>query len=610
MDSINNLLAEQVAISKEQHLSDLKELYPLPIDAIIHKRIPGLGATHGEMKAPRNSIIVLPNRPVIEGKVAKHNKYALPANQILGVHKGTSLEEISDYLSNPKISHKKILVTPESYAGKFKTALGDHWEYIKQHYYLLIDECERTIQDKDYRDKISAPFDDFFSFKNKGLISATTLPFSDPRFEELSHFVVVPDYSYKKPLTLITTNNVVAAFRAHLKEKPSDRYFIFLSSIKTIAALVEAMNIEKETVIHCSESKAQALKLRGFKSSHSFNKDKLAKYNFFTSRFYSGLDMTLEYKADVIMVTDVNFAEHSILDPQTEVIQIVGRFRNGCNSITHITNFNKEIRYKTSAQIKEYLAGQQEVYKQILKIKENCKTQGGFDAIKQILTLSPFGRFFNNDGSYNWFMYDNHLQEQRVISLYQAPEKLIAAYKLVNDHFEVTVDGKKFPFSDEDRMRRQSTQSRKAEIKEVVKQLVNMKPQGKMFAFYNEEEYNDLITEYPTVVKAYNLIGEDGIKQADYTESKIQRALIAQIEDDKYYLPAVSKDILAEFKVGYVYKETKINEILTTIYMKHNLKGKVKASDIKRYFVTKRTTVAVDGRNQHAYNLLSKIESL
>ena len=608
MNIIDNLLTEKITISKDQHLSDLPELYPLPTDAIIHKRVPGLGATQGEIKAPRHSIIVLPNRPVIEGKVKKHNKHAGACNKILGIHKGTSVDEINEYLSDTRVTNKKILITPESYAGKLKKAVGDNWDYIQQNFYLLIDECERTIQDKDYRDKISAPFDDFFTFKSKGLISATTLPFSDPRFEELTHYDVVPDYSYKKPLTLVTTNNVVAAFRAHIKEKPSERYFIFLSSIKTIASLVEGLQIEKEAIIHCSETKAKALKNRSLQSASSFDKNSLAKYNFFTSRFYSGLDMKLNHKADVIMVTDVNFAEHSILDPQTEVIQIVGRFRNKCCSITHITNFNKDIQVKTEEQVKEYLAGQQDVYKQILKIKESCKTEGGFDAIKQILTLSPFGRFFNFDGSYNWFMYDNHIQEQRVLSMYQSPEKLIEAYALVNDHFEVTVEDKRFPHSDKDRMRRQSYQSRKAEIKEVTKQLQNAHPSEGSFVFYSEEEHNDLIKEYPLIYKAFHVIGADGIEHADFVESKIQKAVAAKLEEEKYVRPPVVKDVETIFKADFTYKDSNIVEMLSPIFVKHGFKTIVKASDIKRYYNTKRTTVRIDGDNKHALRLLSKIE--
>ncbi|MFA6247612.1 MAG: hypothetical protein WC615_11775 [Mucilaginibacter sp.] len=598
----------KITISPQQTLSEVASLWPLPSDAIFHKRIPGIGATHGEILAKRHSIIVLPNRPVIDSKVKKHNGDAKPNCKILGVHKRTTPESLLEYLNDDNITFKKILITPESYAGKLKLVVGEGWDIVKHNFYLLIDECERTIQDKDYRDKISAPFDDFFTFKSKGLISATTLPFSDPRFESLTHYYVLPDYVYRKPLSLVTTNNVVAAFRVHLKEKPSERYFIFLSSVKATIALIEAIGIQKESIIHCSESKARSVDIKKFNSSSSFDKDKLAKYNFFTSRFYSGLDMILDFMTDVLLITDVNFAEHSILDPQTEVIQIVGRFRKGVNSTTHITNFNHTIESKTQQQVQEYLAGQKDVYKQILEIKSSCKSQGGFDAIEQILTLSPFSRYFKEDGSYDWFMYDNFIQEQRVLGFYQSPEKLAEAYQLVNDHFEITVEDKRFPHSDADRMRRQSLQSKKAEIEEVTNQLQNMHPSYGKFTFYSEDMYNDLKTEYPNIVRAFNLIGAEGIKKADFTASKIQLAVNAKIEEQSLLTTEVIADVEAKFKGYKKIKEVEAIQYLSDIYKRHGITLKVKPKQLKLYFKTSSTTINIDNSKVHAINILSPIE--
>ena len=64
----------------------------------------------------------------------------------------------------------------------------------------------------------------------------------------------------------------------------------------------------------------------------------MKRYNFFTSRFFNAVDMELEEQPHVIMLTDVYFAEHTMIDPYTDAIQIVGRFRNGVSSITYISN--------------------------------------------------------------------------------------------------------------------------------------------------------------------------------------------------------------------------------------------------------------------------------
>ncbi len=55
----------------------LTEILPeIPTNTILYKKLTGLGATYGELKSKRNSIIVEPNRPVISGKCCdpKHKK--------------------------------------------------------------------------------------------------------------------------------------------------------------------------------------------------------------------------------------------------------------------------------------------------------------------------------------------------------------------------------------------------------------------------------------------------------------------------------------------------------------------------------------------------------
>ena len=64
------MITKEIRISqvngKVQHLSDI---YPvIETNTILNKTITGIGATYSEIKAPRNSIIIEPTRPVIYGK--------------------------------------------------------------------------------------------------------------------------------------------------------------------------------------------------------------------------------------------------------------------------------------------------------------------------------------------------------------------------------------------------------------------------------------------------------------------------------------------------------------------------------------------------------------
>ena len=89
--------------------------------------------------------------------------------------------------------------------------------------------------------------------------------------------------------------------------------------------------------VFCSNQSVKKLKEREFDNVYEML-EPLAKYNFFTCRFFSALDIKLKQKPDILILTDLNEAVYTMNDPFTEVIQIQGRIRNGFNSLTHISN--------------------------------------------------------------------------------------------------------------------------------------------------------------------------------------------------------------------------------------------------------------------------------
>ncbi len=58
-----------IKLKKNGNPQYLTEILPqIPTNCILYKKLTGLGATYSELKAKRNSIIIEPNKPVIEGK--------------------------------------------------------------------------------------------------------------------------------------------------------------------------------------------------------------------------------------------------------------------------------------------------------------------------------------------------------------------------------------------------------------------------------------------------------------------------------------------------------------------------------------------------------------
>jgi len=83
----------------------------IPSNVILNKVLPGLGATHAEIIAPRHSIIIEPNVPVIKGKLKKHADL-----KPLGIYEGVPQLRVQKYLCDDSIPNKKIITTPEGFS--------------------------------------------------------------------------------------------------------------------------------------------------------------------------------------------------------------------------------------------------------------------------------------------------------------------------------------------------------------------------------------------------------------------------------------------------------------------------------------------------------------
>ena len=221
--------------------------------------------------------------------------------------------------------------------------------------FMLFDECEKLVQDVDYRNSIREPMNDFFLFETKAMVSATPIIADDPRFEDQGFRIlrVEPTYSYKKKMQLITTNNIcesLADLLTRLKLNKRSRVCIFVNSIDTIDSIFIDIPDIQDSYTFCSEESTFKLWKAG-KRKKSTLIDKLMPFNFFTSRFFSAVDIISDVTPHVIIISDMYGAPQSAIDPKTEAIQIYGRFRKGVRSITHISSIRPTLEYKKEREI-------------------------------------------------------------------------------------------------------------------------------------------------------------------------------------------------------------------------------------------------------------------
>lgn len=561
----------------------------IPTNTILNKTLTGLGATHSEIHSKRNSIIIEPNVPVILGKLNDN------AN-LEAVYEKCTPYNIEKYLKMD-IPYKKIMTTPESFPKIRKAAQKLNINIYKE-YFCLFDECEKLTQDVDYRRKISQPIYDFFQFEQKAFVSATPLEMSHPEFERqgFQQIQIVPDYDYKKDLELIVTNSYYKRLRIVLDNlKDSKHICIFFNVTDGIADLIDNLGVADYKVF-CSQQSVNKLKKRGIVNAYSQIDYPLAKYNFFTCRFYSALDIRIgKYKPDILMLTDLRTAQWTMIDPLTEAIQIQGRFRKmgkddvTYNSLTHITTIDPNIHVRSDEEIRNRI-------EQFITNYNLLKEQQETDEFKQKAILEDVKNLKYQDliderGEINPFSIDNLYNEERVRAYYQSADRLYQAY-LAMGFFNVTYNNVIECVGDDDMEKLNNTKVAIEQRKQLLYLIVRMDEwfrNGKI-TFEEKEQFLNLFRkqpEYDYILIAYNKIGKDAIVSAEYKKTLIDRKVKeydkAQAQKLRFS-PKVLDAIKAEFPLGIYLPKEEIKQKLEIIYQENGIIFKVEQKTIEDYY--------------------------
>lgn len=566
---------KQIQVSKNEldKVQYLTEVLPeIPTNTILYKKLTGLGATYGEITAKRNSIIIEPNVPVIIGKCndPKHKD-----DNLFGVYEGVYTDDIVNYLEKSKKKYYKILTTPESFQ-KVKDAFEELEMSAHCSCFLLFDECHKLVKDADYRNNITLPIDDFFKFDQKALVSATPIELNDPRFKEQNFKMIEiqPTFDYKKELWLHHTNNTLQALKTVLSKLDNEEaaplpICVFINSTDIIYSLMKQLDLLEDSSVFCAPKSVDKLKKNRFCNVYEeWNKDKMKRYNFFTSRFFNAVDMELEEQPHVIMLTDVYFAEHTMIDPYTDAIQIVGRFRNGVSSITYISNTKKGLPQRSKEEIKGYLICSKEIYRTMKNFYDCATDRASRDAYRAALESLPFNRMLDRNGRENWFAIDNYMDEELMKNYFYDENSLYKAYDNC-DSFIVYHAGYYCPLGDSERLKRENkSQSIKDKRKEIVRQLEML---GDCVTEMELEYKRDLIAADSFIVEAYDTVGKEVIEKLKYSKKKITEAMIQKQYSEKATGTEVIRLIKNSFTVGQKYTCKHIKEEITRIYALLNI---------------------------------------
>lgn len=539
----------------------------IPTNCIINKLLPGLGATHCELTAPRKSIIIEPNVPVIESKAKVHKNS-------LAIYKGVSVRQITDFLEKNQDKHYKLLTTPEGFTKIKEAMLAVNIDMYTE-CFILFDECEKLVQDVHYRDSIREPMNDFFHFQHKALISATPIvPEKDNRFDSFMRVLIQPDYEYRQKLKLITTNNVLETLQEVIEAKRG-MVCIFCNSIDSIDSFYRLIPELNNACTFCSEDGQYKL-WKGNRRKKSMMITELERYNFFTSRFYSAVDIICKNPPHVILISDLHGATQSVIDPTTEAIQIIGRFRGGVNTVTHIASIRPDLECMSTNEIDNWIQGASHIFNGWKTQLAQTSNIGERTLLQEAIGENSYLPYLDANGKPDPFLIANLYEKEQVKRLYTSTDLLCSAYQQT-DYFIFSHEERLMPVSDNERMAIQHRLAKKKRAELIVRKLEEMEKMSRTTDKKVQKRYQRMLGNLLTttndryIYDCFCRFGGDFIRESDYNENKLRTALNVSSEHTIKQSGQMRSSIQRTFPIGSELSVQEVKSMLKQVYKKMGL---------------------------------------
>jgi hypothetical protein len=556
----------------------------LPVNCLFDKGITGCGGTELALRNEKHTIIAVPYISLVDNKINQEQH----KGKVLGVYGGISKDAIESYIKEHEV--KKIMVVYDSLPRLVQTIFEMGIDVFND-YFLLVDEWHVLFNSYVFRNNAVAGLLKLSpSFKEVTYMTATPIEreFLFDEFKDLP-IVRVQWSSIKKiNITPIQTNIPKKAVQKLINKVLSNEMFgnlhFFVNSVSFILKIVDEMNLTPEQVkIVCSKSnctsESSGILENGHKLGSPLGDPK--KVNFYTSTCFEGCDIYDEQGLTYI-VSDAN-KQTTLLDVRTLVIQICGRIRNARNkNITHIFS---RTRYKGTTSLDEFrnkvLADCQRAEKLINKLNS-------MDEELRIMTTNGFRRNYCTEnyisvGDDKRLYLDKNLYNLDIVNfkittgIYS--NRIAFVKELKANDFDVAQANYDY-ISPSDRLCENS--KARVSFEDVFKELVELK---KKISIDSGLRFSVIKEARPEVVEAYNILGEERVKELKYHVGNIKAELIKVSDQPKSKL--IKSMLMNRLGMHRKRKVCDVIKVIEEVFRELDIKRTVTSTELSRYFETK-----------------------
>ncbi len=535
----------------------------IPTNAFIDKGRCAIGATYGEIIDKRRcTIIVVPNIGILLNKKDAHPELDIVYGEV-------SYEEVRAIITAYKPG-QKIMTTPEGMSKIMKAAEETgRLNELYNDWFLLLDEAHTFITES-YREDILRPFDYFWDFKQKSVISATPYIFTDIRFKILDYHKI----EFTATLGKVTVVNAVSVpgtlnYMLQQADNLTGNLHIFYNSVREIRDIIIRSGITKCN-IYCADDQNGDNKIKlGELVKHFVSEPKTGNYkkiNFYTCKYFEGWDL-YDDSAIVVLVTDVH-KPHTKVGVSTKGKQAIGRLRDTPLQILHITNHHHVKYMKPLDTFKEeYTLDANFLIKQNEEYIAYCSEIGTKPKEDQRLIKYADINKTTKSATLNTMKLDQQINESASNEVYNHIKYIYQAWK--DAYFEVDAQYSDHKLETGTTIKRKSASK---QFKEDYKRLLDFKKQqGEHMIFYlGSTKEEEVKRTNPIAYKAYKLLDEATVKKLNYNVKKIEAAII------------LKENTLAEVKLlRLLFQYFRVNERYTNEYIKNKLQELYNTLSIK-----------------------------